>query len=39
MIVNYELERIWKEAAMLNLKYYSGICLEGLKKTKKNVRV
>jgi hypothetical protein len=33
MIVNNELEKMWKEAVMA----YSGIYLEGLRKTMKNL--
>jgi hypothetical protein len=35
--MNDELERIWKASAVANLRYYPGICLEGLRKTTKNV--
>jgi hypothetical protein len=28
-----ELIRMWKEAVLPNLRYYHGICLEGLRKT------
>jgi hypothetical protein len=30
-----ELERIWKDVVMAQLRHYSGICLEGLRKTTK----
>jgi hypothetical protein len=30
-----ELERIWKQAVMVLLRYYHGISLEGLRKTTK----
>jgi hypothetical protein len=33
-----ELERIWKEAVVVSSRNYPGICLEGLKKTMKNLR-
>jgi hypothetical protein len=33
--VNNELERIWKETAMSDLRYHLGICLEGLRKRTK----
>jgi hypothetical protein len=40
MIVNNELERMWKEAVVAQLRYYPGICLEGLRKTTKtSVRI
>jgi hypothetical protein len=29
--MNDELERIWKEAAVVDLRYYPGIFLEGLR--------
>jgi hypothetical protein len=35
--VNDELERIWEEAVVANLKYCSGIWLEGLRKTTKYI--
>jgi hypothetical protein len=28
-----ELERMWKEAVVAQLRYYPGNCLEGLRKT------
>jgi hypothetical protein len=31
--VNNEMERTWKEAAMSDLRYYPGNCLEGLRNT------
>jgi hypothetical protein len=38
--VKDELERIRKKAVMAYLKYYPGICLEGLRKmTKTSVRI
>jgi hypothetical protein len=33
--VNNKLERMWKEAAMPNLKHYPDICLGELRKTMK----
>jgi hypothetical protein len=33
--MNDELKRIWKEAVVAYLRYYPGICPEGLKKTRK----
>jgi hypothetical protein len=33
--MNNELERIWKGGSWRNLRYYPGICLEGLRKTTK----
>jgi hypothetical protein len=36
--MNNELERIWKEVAWPNLRYYPGICLEGQENHKKPVR-
>jgi hypothetical protein len=36
MLMNNELKRIWKEAALTVSKYYSEICLEGLRKDKKH---
>jgi hypothetical protein len=35
--MNNDLERIRKEAAVALFNYYLGICLEGLKKTTKNL--
>jgi hypothetical protein len=32
-----KLERIWKEAVMVLSRHYPGICLEGLRKTTKNL--
>jgi hypothetical protein len=32
-----ELERTWKEAVMAQLRYYYGICLDGLRETMKNL--
>jgi hypothetical protein len=32
-----EMERMWKEKSWHNLRYYPGICLEGLRKTTKNL--
>jgi hypothetical protein len=37
--VNDELERMWKEAVGPNLRHYPGICLEGPRKTSKNLRI
>jgi len=33
VMVNDELERMWKEAALTKLKVLSCSCLEGLRKT------
>jgi hypothetical protein len=33
--MNNELERMWKEAVVA--QYYPGICLEGMRKTMKNL--
>jgi hypothetical protein len=38
MIVNNELERTWEETVVAYLRYYPGICLEGLRKTTKKTR-
>jgi hypothetical protein len=35
MIVNNESERMWKEEVNPNLRYYSSICLEELRKATK----
>jgi hypothetical protein len=35
--VNDELEGIWKVRSWPNLRYYPGICLEGSRKTTKNL--
>jgi hypothetical protein len=32
-----EMERLWKEAVLPNLRHYYGICLEGLKQIMKNL--
>jgi hypothetical protein len=37
MTENNELERMWKEVVMTNLKYYSGTCLDRLRKPMKNI--
>jgi hypothetical protein len=37
--LNDELERVWKEAVVDFLTYCPSICLEGLKKTTKNLRI
>jgi antibiotic biosynthesis monooxygenase (ABM) superfamily enzyme len=38
--MNDELERFWKEEVMVQLRFYPGICLEGLNKiTKTSIRV
>jgi hypothetical protein len=39
MIVNYELERMCKEVVVAwpNLRYYPGICPEGLRKNTKTL--
>jgi hypothetical protein len=34
-----ELERMWKESVMAWFDVYLGICLEGLSKTMRNVRL
>jgi hypothetical protein len=40
MRVNNESKRIWKEAIMVQiLRYHPSICLEGLIKTMKNLRI
>jgi hypothetical protein len=31
-----ELKRIWKEVVVAELRYYPGICMEGMRKTMKN---
>jgi hypothetical protein len=36
-LVKNKLERIWKEMVMASFEYYSCRCLDGLKKTMKNV--
>jgi hypothetical protein len=36
--VDDELEGMWKKATVAYLRYYRGICLEGLNKTTKNLR-
>jgi hypothetical protein len=36
--MNDELKNIWMEAVMAFLRYYPAICLEGLRKTTKNLR-
>jgi hypothetical protein len=33
LFVNSELESVWKEAVMVQSRYYSGIFLEGLRKS------
>jgi hypothetical protein len=35
--VNKKLERIWKEEAVSNLRYYLGIFLERLRETTRNL--
>jgi hypothetical protein len=35
--VNHELERMRRKRSWPNLRYYHGICLEELRKTKKNL--
>jgi hypothetical protein len=38
--MNDELERMWKEATVVNLRYYPGMWLVGLRKpTKTSVRI
>jgi hypothetical protein len=34
-----ELEKIWKEMVMTELRYYTGICMEGLRKTTKTLGI
>jgi hypothetical protein len=34
-----DLERVWKEAVVACSRYYTGICVEGLRNTTKNVRI
>jgi hypothetical protein len=36
-MINYEMEWIWKEAIMASFEVLSRICLEGLRKTTKNL--
>jgi hypothetical protein len=36
--MNEEFERIWKEAIIAQMRYYSSICLEGLWKSIKTPR-
>jgi hypothetical protein len=39
-LTNDESERTWKEAIVADLRYYPGICLEGLGKPRKaSVRI
>jgi hypothetical protein len=33
-----EFERIWKETIMAESRHYPGICLEGQRKAKRNLR-
>jgi hypothetical protein len=35
--VNYELDRIWKKRMWPYLNFYTGIFLEGLRKTSKHI--
>jgi hypothetical protein len=35
-LVNDELQRMWKEAIVTYLRYYSGMCLEVLREATKN---
>jgi hypothetical protein len=37
--MNGELERMWKEAVVTFFRYYLGICLDGLRKIMKNLRI
>jgi hypothetical protein len=37
--MNNELERIWKETAVALSKYYTGICLERLRKLQRNLSI
>jgi hypothetical protein len=37
--VNDELERIWKEVVVAKLSYYTGIFLEGRRKTPKTLQI
>jgi hypothetical protein len=30
---------MWKEAVVAELRYYPGVCLEGLRKTTKSLRI
>jgi hypothetical protein len=32
ILMNDELERIWKEVTMTSSRYYHGICMEGQRK-------
>jgi hypothetical protein len=34
-----ELQRTWKEAVMPNYTYYLGICLEGMRKIRRHLRI
>jgi hypothetical protein len=36
-LVTDEMERMWKEAVVANLRHYPDLCLEGLRKTKKHL--
>jgi steroid 5-alpha reductase family enzyme len=36
-ILNNELERTWREAAVICVMYYISICLKGLRKATKNL--
>jgi len=33
MTTNYKLEMMWKNKSQSALRYYSGICLDGLRRT------
>jgi hypothetical protein len=37
LLMSSGLERVWKEAVKAYLMHYPGICLGGLKKTKKGL--
>jgi hypothetical protein len=39
LLVNNELERMWKEAAGTKFEVVSDICLDGLRKTTKKTSV
>jgi hypothetical protein len=38
-LINNELERRRKEAMRNDLRYFTGDCLEGLRKPRKNLRI
>jgi hypothetical protein len=35
--MNNELERIWKDTVVTLLRYYQGICLDGMRKAKQKI--